>query len=150
MLNKLITSTIGTRLTCECKVVVKLLYNNSVVLLHIRPIYIGINKMSESHQYLSKNNTSFFSVDDDVDDEEFLRHPPSGRCNMLDGANVTENVPSRNLQDFHQEQLHKRREIQNRMVETSQRSLSVLRDTEEIGVSTAEVRPSYVKLIMGM
>lgn len=99
-------------------------------------------------QYLSNKKTSLFSVEDDVDDEEFLRHPPSGSSGyMMNNSSL--NTQS-NLEDLHQQRLDKQREIQNRMVQSSQRSLSLLRNSEEIGVSTAEVNNnlshSYLKV----
>lgn len=98
--------------------------------------------MSGSH-YLSNNKTSLFSVEDDVDDEEFLRHPPSGNSGYMINNSSTDNSHS-NLQDLHQQRLEKQREIQNRMVQSSQRSLSLLRNSEEIGVSTAEVNTKKI------
>ncbi|KAG8281004.1 Synaptosomal-associated protein [Homalodisca vitripennis] len=88
-------------------------------------------------QYLSNTKSSLFSVEDDVDDEEFLRHPPSGRSGYM--INNGQSSYSNNLQDLHQQRLETQREIQSRIVQTSQRSLSLLRNSEEIGVSTAEV-----------
>uniref|UniRef100_A0A1B6IWK0 t-SNARE coiled-coil homology domain-containing protein n=1 Tax=Homalodisca liturata TaxID=320908 RepID=A0A1B6IWK0_9HEMI len=87
-------------------------------------------------QYLSNTKSSLFSVEDDIDDEEFLRHPPSGRSGYM--INNGQSSYSNNLQDLHQQRLETQREIQSRIVQTSQRSLSLLRNSEEIGVSTAE------------
>lgn len=98
-------------------------------------------------QYLSNNKSSLFSVEDDVDDEEFLRHPPSGQSGyMMNSTDRPKPVShSNDFQDLHQQRLEKQREIQSRIVQTSQRSLSLLRNSEEIGVSTAEV--SFVQCL---
>ncbi|KAJ1520209.1 hypothetical protein ONE63_004419 [Megalurothrips usitatus] len=62
--------------------------------------------------YLSNPNNSFFSVeDDDVDDDTFLRNS---------------------------RQAQKLKEIEDRALRSAQQSVSILRETEEIGVKTAE------------
>lgn len=62
--------------------------------------------------YLSNPNGSFFSVeDDDVDDDTFLRNS---------------------------RQAQKLREIEDRALRSAQQSISILRETEDIGVKTAE------------
>ncbi|XP_054280283.1 synaptosomal-associated protein 29-like [Macrosteles quadrilineatus] len=86
--------------------------------------------------YLSNNKSALFSVEDEVDDDEFLRHPQSGRSGYMMGD--VQNSQTSNIDQLHQQRLEKQKEIQARIVETSQRSLSTLLATEEIGVSTAE------------
>ncbi|KAK3921023.1 Synaptosomal-associated protein 29 [Frankliniella fusca] len=62
--------------------------------------------------YLRNPNSPFFSVeDDDVDDDTFLRNS---------------------------RQAQKLREIEDRALRSAQQSVSILRETEEIGVKTAE------------
>lgn len=89
-------------------------------------------------QYLSNTKATLFSIEDDIDDEEFLRHPQSGRSGYMMGS--PNNSTGNTLEDLRQQQLEKQREIQSRIAETSQRSLSLLRNSEEIGISTAEVK----------
>lgn len=61
--------------------------------------------------YLSNPNNSFFAVEDDVDDDTFLRNS---------------------------RQAQKLKEIEDRALRSAQASISILRETEDIGVKTAE------------
>jgi len=73
------------------------------------------------HQYL-QNGQSLFS-DDDVDDETFLKN---SRVKPKDDY-------------LEQRQLYeqKRNEIENRTLDSSQRSIGLLRETEQVGIATA-------------
>lgn len=63
--------------------------------------------------YSSNPNNSFFSVEDeDVDDDTFLRNS---------------------------RQAQKIKEIEDRALRSAQASINILRETEDIGVKTAEV-----------
>lgn len=67
--------------------------------------------------YLSNPNNSFFAVeDDDVDDDTFLKNS---------------------------RQAQKLQEIEDRALRSAQASISILRETEDIGVKTAEVSDCY-------
>lgn len=72
------------------------------------------------HQYL-QNGNSLFS--DDVDDETFLKN---SRVKPKDDY-------------LEQRQLYeqKRKEIENRTLDSSQRSIGLLRETEQVGIATA-------------
>ncbi|EZA49207.1 hypothetical protein DMN91_007950 [Ooceraea biroi] len=86
------------------------------------------------HNYLSDPKNPFFSLEeDDVDDETFLKNAP------------VRTVPSEHYQNFdnnitqkHQELLQRKKEIEERTIQSSERSVSLLRDSEQIGVATAE------------
>jgi len=87
------------------------------------------------HNYLSNPNNPFFSLEeDDVDDETFLKNAP------------VKIVPTERYQNFdnniiqkRQELLQRKKEIEDRTIQSSERSVSLLRDSEQIGAATAEV-----------
>lgn len=86
------------------------------------------------HNYLSDPKNPFFSLEDDVDDETFLRNAPArtapaGRYQNLDN----------DIMQKRQQLLQRKKEIEERTVQSSERSVSLLRDSEQIGVATAEV-----------
>ncbi|XP_011867681.1 PREDICTED: synaptosomal-associated protein 29 [Vollenhovia emeryi] len=85
------------------------------------------------HNYLSDPRNPFFSLEDDVDDETFLRSAPArtapaGRYQNLDN----------DITQTRQQLLQRKKEIEERTVQSSERSVSLLRDSEQIGVATAE------------
>ncbi|XP_012539784.1 synaptosomal-associated protein 29 [Monomorium pharaonis] len=85
------------------------------------------------HNYLSDPRNPFFSLEDDVDDETFLRNAPTrnlsaGRYHTLDN----------DIEQNRQQLLQRRKELEERTVQSSERSVSLLRDSEQIGVATAE------------
>ncbi|KYM98536.1 Synaptosomal-associated protein 29 [Cyphomyrmex costatus] len=87
-----------------------------------------------SHNYLNDPKNPFFSLEDDVDDETFLRNAPirtvpAGRYENLDN----------DIMQTRQQLLQRKKEIEERTVQSSERSVSLLRDSEQIGVATAEV-----------
>lgn len=88
------------------------------------------------HDYLSDPKNPFFSLEDDVDDETFLRSGPQR-------SNFTNNNPYVNYDDQlerqHQQLIDRKREIEERTIKSSERSISLLRDSEQIGAATAEV-----------
>lgn len=81
------------------------------------------------HQYLSKNNASLF---EDVDDDIFLKNSR--------GAHSRNSAYSEEEEFFNQRQQYedKRREIEDRTLTSSQRSMGLLRETEQVGIATAE------------
>ncbi|XP_077256281.1 synaptosomal-associated protein 29kDa [Temnothorax americanus] len=85
------------------------------------------------HNYLSDPRNPFFSLEDDVDDETFLRNAPArtapgGRYRNLDN----------DVAQKRQQLSQRKKEIEERTVQSSERSISLLRDSEQIGVATAE------------
>ena len=77
-----------------------------------------------NHRYVKSTNP--FEDDDDVDDETFLRN--SRR------TNGTQPSFEDQLQTFQE----RKREIEERSINSTQKSLSILRDSEQIGIATAE------------
>ncbi|XP_015592673.1 synaptosomal-associated protein 29 [Cephus cinctus] len=91
------------------------------------------------HNYLSDPKNPFFSLEDDVDDETFLRNAPSrpsGPNNYSTGNHYT-NFDNE-LEQKHQQLVARRRAIEDRTIQSSERSISLLRDSEQIGAATAE------------
>ncbi|XP_073811168.1 synaptosomal-associated protein 29kDa [Musca autumnalis] len=77
---------------------------------------------------------------EDVDDNVFLRKPNNGNVDIPAGDNSIDSGISRSpsyedkrLQSYQQ----KRREIEERSLQSTQRSLGLLYDTEQVGISTA-------------
>lgn len=86
-----------------------------------------------SHNYLSDPKNPFFSLEeDDVDDETFLKNAP------------VRSTPTERYQNFdntlrqQSTLLQRKKEIEERTIQSSERSVSLLRDSEQIGVATAE------------
>lgn len=96
------------------------------------------------NQYLSNSKSPFFAVEDEIDDETFLNHRTTymmsgtGDYNSSSSFNTT-NSYNDTLEEKRQQLLQKKREIEDRTVESSQRSLNLLRDSEQVGAATAEV-----------
>jgi synaptosomal-associated protein 29 len=90
-------------------------------------------------QYVTNPNTPFFSVEeDDVDDETFLRHSKSGSSGyMLPNNSYLQGNNA--LEDNRLQLLERKKAIEERTLQSSERSISLLRDSEQIGVATAEV-----------
>ncbi|XP_049942312.1 synaptosomal-associated protein 29 [Schistocerca serialis cubense] len=81
-------------------------------------------------RYLSNQNSPFFAIEDDVDDETFLRNSRVGKSGY--------NQDRVDLEDRRQQLLERKREIEERTLASSNRSITMLRDSEQIGVATAE------------
>lgn len=103
----------------------------------------------------SSRSATTYEADDDVDDDTFLNASRSSRSFGPYGRNmgnmgISTDSPSRatyqqrydNLQDQKTQLLNRRSEIESRTLESTQRSLSLLRDSEEVGTATAEVNRS--------
>lgn len=91
------------------------------------------------HQYLS--NTGNLFGDDDIDDETFLRNsrPKITHDPNYGGQKPHYTTPTpTELDEQHQMMLQKKMDIEQRTVESSARSLGILRDSEQIGIATAE------------
>lgn len=74
------------------------------------------------HQYIQNGNSLF--DEDDVDDETFLKNTRKPTANDI-------YVEQRQMYE------QKRKEIEGRTLESSQRSIGLLRETEQVGVATA-------------
>lgn len=88
------------------------------------------------HDYLDDPKNPFFSLEDDIDDETFLSSAPPR-------SNVTNNNPYVNYEDNldrqHQQLIERKKAFEERTIKSSERSISLLRDSEQIGAATAEV-----------
>ncbi|GAB1861597.1 Synaptosomal-associated protein 29 [Camponotus japonicus] len=85
-----------------------------------------------SHNYLSDPKNPFFSLEDDVDDETFLKNAPVRALSAGRYQNFNDITQKR------QQLLQRKKEIEERTIQSSERSVSLLRDSEQIGVATAE------------
>lgn len=89
-----------------------------------------------SQNYLSDPKNPFFSLEDDIDDETFLKSAPSRSTRM------TYNHYSNSDNEFEQKRqqlFQRKKEIEERTIQSTERSISLLRDSEQIGAATAEV-----------
>lgn len=95
--------------------------------------------------YLSDPNNPFFSLEDDIDDETFLNSaPPRSGHTTYNQYNNFDNV----LEQKHQQLLQRKKEIEERTIQSTKRSISILRDSEQIGAATAEVTKNLtIKLL---
>ena len=94
--------------------------------------------------YLSDPKNPFFSLEDDVDDETFIRSAPrrppvvSPNYNPYSSNNHYTNFDNE-LEQQRQDLVSRKKAIEERTILSSERSISLLRDSEQIGASTAEV-----------
>lgn len=77
------------------------------------------------HKYIS-DSKNLFMDDEDVDDETFLKN----------SRRSYQEQP--NLEAQRQSFLEKQKAIEDRTIQSSERSISILRDSEQIGIATAE------------
>jgi synaptosomal-associated protein 29 len=85
-----------------------------------------------------KSEPKFSSFDKGVDDDSFLRHSKSGSSGYMFQSDDLSRE-QRDLETQRLQLLEKRRQIEERTIESSNRSIGLLRDSEQIGVATAEV-----------
>ncbi|XP_058810880.1 synaptosomal-associated protein 29 [Phymastichus coffea] len=85
------------------------------------------------NDYLRDPKNPFFSLEDDVDDETFLKSAPP----RYPSTNPFQNYDNE-LEKKHQELVERKKEVEQRTLQSSMRSMSLLRDTEEVGTATAE------------
>lgn len=86
------------------------------------------------HNYLSDPKNPFFSLEEDVDDETFLNNAPVRTLSAGHYQNFGNDITQKR-----QQLLQRKKEIEERTIQSSERSVSLLRDSEQIGVATAEV-----------
>lgn len=87
-----------------------------------------------AQNYLSDPKNPFFALEDDVDDETFLKSaPPRASPYVNHYANLDNDLEQR-----HQQLIQRKKEIEERTIQSSKRSISLLRDSEQIGAATAE------------
>ncbi|KAJ8676440.1 hypothetical protein QAD02_012227 [Eretmocerus hayati] len=91
------------------------------------------------HNYLSDPKNPFFSLEDDVDDETFLRSAPRRNHPPPDyGASNHYKSYEEELARKQMDLLQRKREVEERTLQSSSRSMSLLRDSEQVGAATAE------------
>lgn len=93
----------------------------------------GRSSEMAGHNYLSDPKNPFFSLEDDVDDETFLRNAPPGTRPVERYHNC-----DNDFEEKRQQLLQRKRDIEERTVQSSERSVCLLRDSEQIGAATAE------------
>jgi len=83
--------------------------------------------------------------DEEIDDEEFLRHPKSGSAGYMlphQAPNQTNNsrhsAAQQSMEQQRQELAQRRREVEERTLASSERGLGLLYESEKVGVATAE------------
>jgi len=100
-----------------------------------------------SNNYLTNGGRGKF-LDEEIDDDEFLRHPKTGSTgymlpNSQIGRNASEKAAAsdaaqQRLEQQRQQLVEKRREIEERTLASSERGLGLLYESEKVGVATAE------------
>lgn len=86
----------------------------------------------------------FYTNDEEVDDDEFLRRPRGGYMlpNSTTNGQQAQSQPQGggvpSLEERRQQLMMKRREIEERTVNSSERSLGLLYESEKVGLETAE------------
>lgn len=98
----------------------------------------------------SKGSNPFFDDEDDVDDEEFLQRAPNrfnnfgGKlANSLSGGNNSfqplDGGENQSADERRRQLLMEKQKIEERTLQASGRAKGMLYETEQIGISTAEV-----------
>lgn len=90
------------------------------------------------NKYISDSSNPFFSVENEdvVDDDTFLRHSQQGSAGYMLPDSVT--PEQSDMQIKRQQLLDERRRIEQRTVQSSNRSVGLLHESEQIGIVTAE------------
>jgi len=83
--------------------------------------------MAGSSSFNYQKGSPFFAAEDDVDDAEFLR--PAAR---------NSNNSTSTMEERRQQLLYEKTKIEERTIQSSMRSISLLNESEEIGIKTAE------------
>jgi len=102
------------------------------------------------NNYTVKGKGNFFD-EEEIDDDEFLRHPKSGTAGYAlpqQNQNYSSNAPfnqppprsqeQQNVERQRQELAERRREIEERTLASSERGLGLLYESEKVGVATAD------------
>uniref|UniRef100_T1IR56 t-SNARE coiled-coil homology domain-containing protein n=1 Tax=Strigamia maritima TaxID=126957 RepID=T1IR56_STRMM len=95
--------------------------------------------MSDFKRLKSRKGKSLYDDDDDddVDDFTFLNHPKHGNAGYLLGGNY--DFPPPQHSSSRQQQISDEiRRMEERTIQSSERSLGILSETENIGIATAE------------
>ncbi|XP_046385678.1 synaptosomal-associated protein 29 [Ischnura elegans] len=88
------------------------------------------------YNYNSAPKNPFYpEEDDDVDDETFLRGAKKGNSSYMLSPEYDQ---ERELEEKRLQLLERKKMIEERTIQSSQRSIGILRESEQIGVATAE------------
>lgn len=100
-------------------------------------------------RFSASRSATAYSADDDVDDDTFLNSSRTAKPTPAYGRNMGFSTDSSSkatyqqrydiLEDQKTQLLNSKKEIESRTLESTQRSLSLLRDSEDVGIATAEV-----------
>lgn len=93
-----------------------------------------------NNRYVSNSSRGIFDDDDDVDDNEFMSRvrPNVGYRNDLLGNNFG-NQELENAHRQKQQVVETTRDVEQRTLQSTERTLRLLRESENIGTATAEV-----------
>jgi len=98
------------------------------------------------NKYLTNEGRNKF-FDEEVDDDEFLRHPKSGNSGYMLPGNKVPNQPNPpssrqqntdNMEQQRQQLAERRRDIEERTLASSERGLGLLYESEKVGIATEE------------
>lgn len=88
------------------------------------------------NRYVNDTSRGIFDEDDDVDDDEFLSRV---RPNMGYRNNLLGNQELENAQRQKQQVIETTKDVEQRTLQSTERTLRLLRESENIGSATAEV-----------
>merc|ERR1712168_967739 len=95
------------------------------------------------NKFLANGGKNRF-LDEEVDDDEFLRHPKSGSAGYMlphqapTQSNTSRHSAQQTLEQQRQQLAQRRRELEERTLASSERGLGLLHESEKVGVATAE------------
>lgn len=89
-----------------------------------------------------KSSNPFLDDDDVVDDFEFLNHPQQGQSGYMLG-NTNKSQEANEWEIKRMQLLAERRRIEERTLQSTNNSLGLLHESEQVGVLTAEVSFFY-------
>jgi len=97
-----------------------------------------------NNRYVSNSSRGIFDDEDDVDDNEFLSRirPNTGYRNDLIG-NKLSNQELENSHRQKQQVIETTRDVEQRSLQSTERTLRLLKESENIGTATAEVNNYY-------
>lgn len=93
-----------------------------------------------NHRYVSNSSRGIFDDEDSVDEDEFISRirPNMGYRNDLLGNNFN-NQELENAHRQKQQVVETTRDVEQKTLQSTERTLRLLRESENIGTATAEV-----------
>lgn len=88
--------------------------------------------------YKSNPHNSFFAFEDDVDDEKFLKNSRVYSKSDHSNTNTYLSSTDSSSHDLKSQLLARKKEIEKQTLESTERSLCLLKESEETGIATAE------------